>query len=204
MIKWRTALDKKLAAAPYFDGTNIALAVESNEIVLISTSSGERLSQLTSLSQPISVFISSANTIISGDRKGNLTAIDIASKQARWKFKNGAQVSSITAAGENILVSSYDNFVYQMSPASGNVYWKRRLSGRVVETPLVTKDFAVVRVLGEPGATFIDLKSGKILGKIVSDGEEEIMSALVTANGSVVVGKTDGIYLYNAANCDLK
>ena len=159
---------------------------------------------MTSPFPAISVFIPDVNTLISGDRKGNLWAMDILTKQIRWKFKNGAQVSSITGAGENILVSSYDNFVYQMSPANGNVLWKRRLPGRVIERPLVTRDFAVVRVLGEPEVSFIDLKSGKILGKIVSEGEDDITTALITGAGSVVLGKSDGIYLYSVNNCDLK
>jgi outer membrane protein assembly factor BamB len=203
-IKWQTSLDKTLAAAPHFTEKYIGLAVESGEIFLISSQNGERLSQMASPFPAISVFISDINTLISGDKKGNLWAIDIPTKQVRWKFKNGAQVSSITGAGENMLVSSYDNFVYQMSPANGNVLWKRRLPGRVIERPLVTRDFAVVRVLGEPEVSFIDLKTGKILGKIVSEGEDDITTALVTGPGLVVLGKSDGIYLYGVNNCDLK
>jgi len=203
-VKWQTSLDKKLAAAPHFTEKYIGLALESGEIYLISPQNGERFFQMTSPFPAISIFIPDVNTLIAGDRKGNLWATDILTKQTRWKFKNGAQVSSITGSGENILVSSYDNFVYQMSPANGNVLWKRRLPGRVIEMPLVTRDFAVVRVLGEPEVSFIDLKSGKILGKIVSEGEDDITTALVTGSGSVVLGRSDGIYLYSVNTCDLK
>jgi outer membrane protein assembly factor BamB len=203
-VKWQANVDKKLAAAPHFTEKYIGLAAESSEIFLISSQNGERLSQVTSPFPAISVFIPDVNTLISGDRKGNVWAMDILTKQVRWKFKNGAQISSITGAGENILVSSYDNFVYQMSPANGNVLWKRRLPGRVIERPLVTRDFAVVRVLGEPEVSFIDLKSGKILGKILSEGEDDITTALITGPGSVALGKSDGIYLYSVNNCDLK
>jgi outer membrane protein assembly factor BamB len=203
-VKWQTTVDKKLAAAPHFTEKYIGLAVESSEIFLISSQNGERLFQLASPFPAISLFIPDVNTLISGDGKGNVWAMDIPSKQIRWKFKNGARVSSITGAGENILVSSYDNFVYQMSPANGNVLWKRRLPGRVIERPLVTRDFAVVRVLGEPEVSFIDLKSGKILGKIVSEGEDDITTALITGPGSVVLGRSDGIHLYSVNNCDLK
>ena len=202
-LKWQISLDKKLATAPHFTEKYIGLAVESSEIFLISSQNGERFFQITSPFPAISVFISDFNTLISGDRKGNVWAMDILTKQIKWKFKNGAQVSSITGAGENILVSSYDNFVYQMSPANGNVLWKRRLPGRVIERPLVTRDFAVVRVLGESEVSFIDLKSGKILGKIVSEGDD-ITTALITGPGSIVLGKSDGIYLYSVNNCDLK
>ena len=184
-VKWQTNVDKKLAAAPHFTEKYIGLASESSEIFLISPQNGEQTFQMTSPFPAISVFIPDVNTLIPGDRKGNLWAMDILTKQIRWKFKNGAQVSSITGAGESILVSSYDNFVYQMSPANGNVLWKRRLPGRVIERPLVTRDFAVVRVLGEPEVSFIDLKSGKILGKIVSEGEDDITTALITGAGSV-------------------
>jgi outer membrane protein assembly factor BamB len=203
-VKWQTNVDKKLAAAPYFTEKYIGLATESNEIFLISSQNGERSLQMTSPFPAISIFIPDVNTLISGDRKGNLWAMDILTKQTRWKFKNGAQVSSITGAGENMLVASYDNFVYQMSPANGNVLWKRRLPGRVIERPLVTKDFAAVRVLGESEVSFIDLKSGKILGKIVSEAEDDITMALITGAGSIVLGRSDGIYLYSVNNCDLK
>lgn len=203
-VKWQTRLDKKLAAAPYFSGRYIVLAAETGEVSLISTLNGERLFQVSPPSLPVTVFLADNNTLISGDKKGNITATDISTRSINWKFKNGAQVSSISAAGENILVASYDNFIYQMSPASGNVLWKRRLPGRVIEKPLVTKDLVVVRVLGEASATFIDLKTGKILGKILSESEDDITTALLTGSNTIILGKTGGIYSYSLNNCESK
>lgn len=204
LIKWQLDLNKKLTAAPFFNSQYIVLAAEPGEIFFISALNGERISQITSPSLPISVHMSDPNTLISGDRKGNITAIDIQTKQIKWRFKNGAQVSSITRAGENILASSYDNFVYQMDPSNGNILWKRRLPGRVVEKPLITADFAVVRVLGEPGAFFVDLKSGKVLAKILSESEDDITAAVVLGGDTIVLGKVGGVELYSAGNCNLK
>lgn len=203
-VKWRAQLDKKLSAGPYFNAKYIILAAESGETSIFSTLNGERLFRVMSPSLPVSVFSPDGSTLISGDKKGNITAVSIPAGSVNWKFKNGAQVSSITGAGENILVASYDNFVYQMSPVNGNVLWKRRLPGRVIERPLVTRDLAVVRVLGEPGATFIDLKSGKVLGKVLSESEDDITTAMIAGESSIILAKSDGIYSYSLNNCESK
>lgn len=200
-ITWQSQSNKKLTTAPSFGARSIVFSVEPGEIEIISPSDGRILFQLKTDSIPAAVYLSDENTLIWGDKKGNLAAVDTATKQVRWKFKNGAQVSGITPAGKSILVTSYDNFVYLMSPTDGKISWKRRLAGRLAEKPLVTPTFAVVTIVGEAGASFLDIGSGKLINRLPLDEEDYIIGTPIVAGGSIIFSKGDGIYSYSVGDC---
>ena len=203
-ILWQTHLSKRLTTAPWFSPGSIAVSLEPAEIEIISASDGRTLFQMKTDSAPTSVYLSNERTLIWGDKKGNVVAADIATKQIKWKFRNGAQVSGITSAGKNLLVTSYDNFVYLMSPEDGKISWKRRLSGRVAEKPSVGVNFAAITIIGEPGVSFLDLETGKVVNRISFDEEDYVIGTTLVVAGAVVFSKADGVYSYNAGDCGLK
>jgi outer membrane protein assembly factor BamB len=203
-ILWQTQLNKKLTVVPWFTAAAIVLSLEPGEIEIISPSDGRVIFQLQTDSIPTSVYLSDERTLIWGDKRGNVAAVDIITKQIGWKFRNGAQVSGVTAAGKDILVTSYDNFVYLMSPTSGKIAWKRRLSGRVAEKPAVGAKFAAITVIGEPGVSFVDLETGKVLNRILLDDDDYVIGTPLVMAGSVFFSKADGVYLYSAGDCGVK
>jgi hypothetical protein len=203
-VAWQSHLNGKLPTAPWFGSTSIAFSLESGQSEIISSTDGRTSFQIKTDSIPASLYLTDDNTLIWGDKKGNLVALDTATNHIRWKFKNGGQVSGITPAGKNILVTSYDNFVYLMSPIDGNIIWKRRLSGRVAEKPLVTPGFAVVTIVGEPGASFLDMASGKLVNRISLENEDYIIGTPIWVDGLIVFSKGDGIYSYTTGDCSIK
>lgn len=200
-VAWHSQSNKKLTSVPWFREKSVVFSVEPGEIVIISPSDGRIVFQMKTDSLPTSLYLPDDNTMIWGDKKGNLAAVDTATKQVRWKFKNGAQVSGITPAGKSILVTSYDNFVYLMSPIDGKISWKRRLAGRVAEKPLVTPTFAVITIVGEAGASFLDMGSGKLINRLSLEDEDHIIGTPVAAGSSIIFSKGDGIYSYSAGDC---
>lgn len=203
-ILWQTHLSKRLTTAPWFGAASVAVSLEPGEIEVLSPSDGRTLVRIKTESAPTSVYLSDEKTLIWGDKKGSVVAADIITKQIRWKFRHGAQVSGVTAAGKNILVTSYDNFVYLMSPVDGKISWKRRFSGRLAEKPTVGADFAVITIVGEPGASFIGLETGKIVNRILFDEEDNVIGRPVVLAGAVLFSKADGVYSYSAGDCGAK
>lgn len=201
---WQSLLNKKLTTAPLFGADSIVFALESGEIVIISPIDGRTLFQIKTESIPVSLYLADGNILIWGDKKGNISAVDTSTSHLQWKFKSGAQVSTITAAGKKILVTSYDNFVYLMSPIDGRISWKRRLAGRAAERPLVTEAFVAVTIVGEPGVSFLDARSGKLINRISLDEDDYVIGKSLFAHGGIIFSKQDGIYFYSSGTCETK
>lgn len=201
---WQSHLNKKLTTAPLFGADSIVFALESGEIVIISPIDGHTSFQIKTGSIPVSLYLADGNILIWGDKKGNISAVDTSTSQLQWKFKSGAQVSTITAVGKKVLVASYDNFVYLMSPIDGKISWKRRLAGRLAERPLVSETFVAVTIVGEPGVSFLDARSGKLINRISLDEDDYLIGRSIFAHGGIIFSKQDGIYFYSSGTCETK
>jgi len=86
--------------------------------------------------------------------------------EIQWKIKTGGSVTGIVEVGENILVTSLDNFIYLFSVERGNLRWKKRVSGRIVSEPLTFEGHAFIQSVGDNIASIIDLKDGKRVNQI--------------------------------------
>jgi outer membrane protein assembly factor BamB len=203
-IAWRTTQGKKLSGRPHFSPKSLLVADSDGTISLISTSDGSVIAKFKAPTIPVSLFLSEENTLLWGDTKGNITAVDVVSKLEKWKFKTGGSVSGITGEGGAVVVTSYDNFVYMMSQG-GRVLWKRRLSGRAAEKPVLINNSLIVTIAGEPGAVFIDLKSGKLLNRVsVERGDHSTASPAILGGDRIVFSDATELYSYSTGNCTSK
>jgi outer membrane protein assembly factor BamB len=196
---WTFSAGAKLSGTPRVNENEVILPLESSEIVVLSAHNGAISFRLKTVQAPSAIVRVDEKTIIWGDSKGTIYSTELPSGAIRWKFKNGGSVSGIIGTKAGTLVTSYDNFVYLMSPG-GRVIWKRRLSGRVISEPVVDDTFAMVAILGESGVSFIDLETGKILNKIV-DGDEYGMAGPIRTANSLIFGNSEGLFSYSSADC---
>jgi outer membrane protein assembly factor BamB len=196
---WQAATGKNLAGDPLRNEKVVLLPLESQEIVTIAAATGKIENRTKTDRVPTSIILFDDQTLVWGDKKGHLVAVDFPSGAEKWKFKNGGAVSGVVSTKNGILITSYDNFVYLMSPG-GRVIWKRRLSGRVVSEPVVTDQFAMVTILGEAGVSFIDLENGKTLNKIV-DGDEYGTVGPIRLLNSVIYANSAGLFSYSLSDC---
>lgn len=199
---WQIELGSSVSSTPSFSKELIAIALDNGDVALVSAGTGER-SQTHKLSGPASAVAITPGGVISGDKKGNLLSSGLAQGNSGWKFKSGAQISSITVTGEGLLVSSYDNFLYLIGIDNGNVLWKRRLSGRLLRKPEVFGASAALTVLGEPGASMIDLKNGRVTAKTSLSGDADPIE-LVLISGTIILADENGIHAFSAAGCEVK
>lgn len=170
-VKWKREIAEGFVAEPVFTATAVLVATTGNQIFGISMANGEIGSMrkipfgVTSLSETTN------GELIVGDERGNVYSLDSAGKQT-WKFKTGGQISNVLPVGDNILVTSHDNFVYFLRSRNGGRVWKMRLSGRVSGVATYADSYAVISTIDEHRAMLIDLKSGKIAGQAFFDDDE--------------------------------
>jgi outer membrane protein assembly factor BamB len=199
---WQIDLRSLVVATPYFNESGIEIATNRNEVVNVSGTDGRVHVDWKSKYLPTAVLVDSNGRLVVGDERGNFVSVSSGGSRL-WGFRNGAQISSATLYGSEYLAASYDNFLYKLS-RSGDVKWKRRLSGRVNDGPFVLADTAIVSIVGTGSVYVIDLKKGKISNRI--EGGEEVslrVVAATNASGFAVAGPS-GISYFSSARCPAK
>lgn len=198
-LVWSRDLGANVSGDPLFHSDELTIATGKKEIIVISGHDGQTRLAVKTRQVPTAVLPDSSNRFLIGDERGNLTLTSRDGKRI-WKFRNGAKISFLMSYDSEFLAASFDNFIYKIS-RSGNVEWKRRLSGRAASRPVISGDTAVVSIVGDDSIYFIDLKDGKISNRVgVSDGD---IGGVATGVGkaNLVLSGTRGVALYSSEGC---
>ncbi|HUR98733.1 MAG TPA: PQQ-binding-like beta-propeller repeat protein [Pyrinomonadaceae bacterium] len=200
-VVWQIDLSSGVISEPHFHESGIELGTENREVVSISGATGELRVAMKSEFPPTAVITDPSGRLIVGDERGNVMSVSPDGNKV-WSFRNGAQISSARLYASEYLIASHDNFVYKLS-RGGNVKWKRRLSGRAADKPLILGHTAVVSVVGTGSIYALDLKNGKILNRIETGDEVSLrLAGTADALGFVVAGPRG--LLYFSGKCPAK
>ncbi len=209
LIDLATGRVKKNSIAFGAIGTPISFTAEKavygtvdQRLLLVSLRTGEVLLQTTLEYMPTSVAFSQSGNIAVGDKRGNLMLLSGDDGKVLWRFKSGAAVSSIRGNDDGVFLTSLDNFVYRLSNYNGDVIWKRRLTGRVVDDGILLDGYFAIPVFGENTVFLLDVQKGKIEKEIVADGYELLSrQSLSSSNGFLALSGHDLIETYSARPC---
>ncbi len=95
------------------------------------------------------------------DRKGRVSALDVASGKRIWQIKTKAAISGGPGVGEGlVLLGTSDAEVIALDQESGDEAWRARVSSEVLAVPKATDNVVVVRTA-----------DGKIVGLDAESGE---------------------------------
>lgn len=173
----------RLTARPSFSETGVVFGTADKSLIVLSLKEGEPISTHPIEYKPTAVAFLKNDGIAAGDERGNVLRFGANERKSVWKFKSGAAVSSVLETDEGILVTSLDNFVYLISDYNGDVIWKRRLAGRVVDRGLLLDGHFIVLIYGENSGYVIDMKNGRVTDIISESAADLINRAPVSAGG---------------------
>ncbi|HEX6123745.1 MAG TPA: PQQ-binding-like beta-propeller repeat protein, partial [Pyrinomonadaceae bacterium] len=101
------------------------------------------------------------------------------------------------------IAASDDNFIYKLA-RSGDVEWKRRLSGRTAGGLVLAGNAVIASVVGDGEVYVIDARSGKIRNRIeIGEGVSAGLSAAMNKRAFVVIHPL-GLTLYSQDKCAAK
>ncbi|MEP7147685.1 MAG: PQQ-binding-like beta-propeller repeat protein [Acidobacteriota bacterium] len=198
-LVWTTDLKSRVTAAPFFQESGLEVATNKNEVLNVSGSEGRVHLDWKSLYLPTAILLDLNGRLVVGDERGNLIAVS-SDGHRLWRFRNGAQISSASLQGSEYLAASYDNFVYKLS-RSGSVKWKRRLSGRVNDGPLLLGDSAVISIVGTGSVYVLDVKNGKVSNRIEMGDNVTLRLAAATDGQGFAVAGPRGISYFRSRKC---
>ena len=204
-ILWQTMPLGALSAPPAFSSGSVAVATADKHLTIIAAHGGRTISRQATEHVSTAVTFLKKDAVTVGDERGNVALMGPEITRPVWRFKSGAGVSSIAESGEGILVTSLDNFVYLISDYNGDVIWKRRLTGRVLDGGLSVNGHFIVLVNSENAAYVMDLARGKLTDS-VSAWEKDIISRVPVQAGDRTFAFTtvDSVELFALGSCERK
>lgn len=201
-LKRKFTGNSHIAARPQFSPSGLVFVTDDKEIYVVSPDLRESSLKQVLEFTPTSVLSTRDGGIAAGDARGNLAVFGPGSSRPVWRFKSGGAVTSIAETDEGLLVTSLDNFVYLLSDYNGDVIWKKRLTGRLLEGGLLLGDFFVVSINGENSVFIIELVKGKLLDVLGFSGKDLVARApIAVGNRSFALTTVDTIELYALGGC---
>lgn len=196
-MKWIKNLAGEVTAPPSFSGETLIVAL-TDKIVAFSVQKASVVFQMPIISVVTSLS-SSGNKFFWGDIRGNVYGLTFnkSGKKKLWKFQNGAAVSYVIHTPAGILAASYDNFVYMLSPDSGKLLWKKRMTGRITIRPSVVGNFAAVTSIGSSELSVLDLRDGKIINQILLAENNFLLSSPIPIREFFVLTTPGSINFYS-------
>lgn len=204
-VLWRTPAFGKIATRPSFFSHGIAFGTTEKQIVIISPETGLILFKGSTGFAPTAITHPSADILVVGDERGNVASIDVPSGKNIWKFKSGAGISFVSVSKEGLFITSNDNFIYLIWMYNGDVIWKRRLPGRVIEGITLVDGLVAALIYGENSAFLIDSRKGKILDQLPpSDSNFINQVPIIAKDSNLLVATSDAVITYALKGCELK
>jgi len=198
-ILWHRKPTGSVVGKPYINGGTIVLSSSDRNLIRLSVKTGEIdfIKQLPNA--PSVVFSSRSGDLFYGDSRGDLSSVT-----ERWTLKLGAQVSELFELDGTLIVSSYDNFLYRISPRNGDVKWRKRLAGRIAGTSLAPDKSLLVFILGDSTALLLEPKRGRTVGQIALGAPIEAAVIPRTFDGGSIVSLNGDVLAFANGSCHAK
>jgi outer membrane protein assembly factor BamB len=187
--RWSFDYGAPFNCQPVVSNGRVYVGSEDGNLLVLEESTGKLLWRYRTKG-PVRGPVANGNDMVyfgSGD--GYVYAVNATSGRLIWRTRTGAGVQAVIRVGEELLVSSLDNFVYKFS-LTGKRLWKRQLPGRIASQPLVTQTAALFTPLSSPAGVVLDLRDGSLVNSLPV-GEEITTSASPIAVGDVVLLTTE-------------
>ncbi len=204
-VRWQTPSFGRITARPTFSAHGIAFGTSEKQMFFVSLETGEVVFKGSTDFIPTAITNPSPELLVAGDERGNVLSIGIPGGKNIWKFKSGAAISFVQVSKEGLFITSLDNFIYLISMYNGDVIWKRRLPGRVIEGGLIIEGFVAVLIYGENSAFLIDSKKGKIVDQLAQNDKNFVNQVPVPIrNSGLLTTTSDAVTLYSIKDCSLE
>lgn len=189
-IVWSSSYNGRLVAVPEIGVEQVTIATAQKKVETFSATDGKRTGSFELKFVPVAVSLVGGSEAIYSDERGGVYSTNIDDSQRNWKFKAGGKVTALQTVGGKILLASVDNFVYLMSPDTGNIFWKRRMPGRIANMGMVSPKSVAVTIIGERSAFVIDADNGKFTDLITLNGDDAFLLTPIRANGTYLLTAT--------------
>lgn len=200
-VKWTRQIASSFVGEPFFAVDRAWMATTDRQIFGISMDTGE-IESMRKLPFRVTALSEVDDNLIVGDERGNLAYYANGTDKAIWMFRCGGEITKSLSSDGRVLAASHDNFLYFLTKNNGGRVWKKRLSGRLAQIGIVPEfnaHYALAAVFGEHRVEVVDLSSGKVVGQIMFDHDEDLsVPPVSTTTGMVFFLTNKQLYAYSS------
>ncbi|MEZ5346107.1 MAG: PQQ-binding-like beta-propeller repeat protein [Pyrinomonadaceae bacterium] len=193
---WSRELGTSLSAVPFYQKGLLFIGTNNKTVITISALTGEITGQIPIGFEPTSIAAADG-LLFAGDKEGNISTVEIEGTESYWKSFAGGEIVDISRLGQDILVSSNDNFAYRFSARNGAKVWKRKLSGRLLGNAYLDGMTAAFLSVGSSEVLLIDLENGKIVNRITAPDEGYFVSSPISIDNKLVLPTNKGLKAFS-------
>jgi len=188
-VRWFFAYSAPFNSQPVVAGGRVYAGSEDGNLVVLDEQTGKLLWRYRTRGPVRGPAAIQDTMVYFGSGDNYVYAVNTQTRKLLWRTRTGASVQAVVRAGEDLLVSSLDNYVYKFS-LTGKRLWKRQMPGRISSQPLITELEALFTPLSSPAGVVLELRDGRQVNSLPV-GEEITTSASPIAVGGVVLLTTE-------------
>ena len=202
-IKQKKNINLNFTIQPFFGVSKFYVVSQNNKVSGISLADFSLQNFEVKKDLSPTTLLVSGNLLVWGDRRGfvNASSLTNIGKDIKWRSRKGGEILSLTKTIDGILAASADNYIYLLSEKSGDTIWKKRLASRAAFEPTVSENYVIVSTLGEPETLIFDLKTGKIINRIMLSEGNLFTAAPELLEKTIVFQTSEGLIAYSNMPC---
>ncbi len=182
-LKWTYDYGAPFRGQPVVSGGRVYIGSEDGNLLTLDESTGKLLWHYRTKGPVRGPVANVRDIVYFGSGDAYVYAVNVQTGKLIWRKRTGAGVQAVARAEEELLVASFDNFVYKFSLTGARV-WKRQLPGRISSQPLVRSTGALFTPLSSSNGVVLEIRGGRQVNSLPV-GEE-----ITTSASSIAVGDT--------------
>jgi outer membrane protein assembly factor BamB len=201
-IRWKRNFPNTIISVESISPAEIKILTE-DRFFRINAGTGDILDEVKIETNSAKNFILKEDHLLLGNSLGEVAKIIPGRNKNNvlWKIKTGGSISALIELENEVIISSLDNFLYLYSLESGKLKWKRRVSGRINQSPIIFGSYALVVNSADSYASVIDLSDGKVVNQIQIEEENYFSGPPLIFKNLLLLQTFRGIYFFS--NSDL-
>ncbi len=180
----------------YKDNLKI-VGTKSKTVAILDRKTNKFKNQINSSGLPIRGLVNyDSDTLLIGTDGGFVKSFKLPTLTQNWSVKLGGGVQSIYKLKDAYLVNSKDNFQYLLESNSGNLIWRERLSGRVLDT-IIKNNYSFNLVVGDERISILELKEGKIVNYLVTSKKDDFIKSMKVIDEKLFLIYSNSLFVYS-------
>lgn len=184
-------------------GDKVYYAAADNRLHILAARDGGEIKQFRLPHAATELVVNNSEKLLISDQTGNLSALREADGKKLWKLRLGGAVQQILLVGDQVLISSLDDFVYLHAVKNGRRRWRKRLASRPLGAVLIENKAALIIVVGASENLFLNLETGAPIGQLIFPDQSFAAVLPIFENHRLSVNTSAGVSGWRsaAANC---
>lgn len=168
-FKWRKQLPAAISAVPVISGEHILVSCSNRMVYCIKADGSETIWEYKLSSEAEASITVYDDTAIACTTDNKVVALAVDNGNLRWEKILGGKLAGAAniyreEAGVRILLGSYDNNIYCLDFANGEILWQIKADNYINSSVSIAGKIAAVGSC-DGNMYFADISSGKIAGK---------------------------------------